>query len=39
MYIFEPLMIHSSPSFTARVRIAETSDPASGSVTAIDATA
>ncbi len=38
MYIFEPLMTHSSPSRTALVRIEATSEPASGSVTAIAAT-
>ena len=39
MYLFDPLMTHSSPSRTARVRRAATSEPASGSVTAIAATA
>ena len=35
MNILRPLMRHTSPSRTARVRIAATSDPASGSVIAI----
>ncbi len=38
MNIFEPLMTHSSPSRTARVRMPATSLPASGSVTAMDVT-
>jgi hypothetical protein len=38
MYSLLPLMIQSSPSRTARVLIAATSDPASGSVTATAAT-
>ena len=38
MKSFEPLMTHSSPSRTARVRIPATSLPASGSVTAMDVT-
>ncbi len=32
MYVFEPLMTKSSPSFVARVRMPATSEPASGSV-------
>ena len=35
MNIFVPVMRHTSPSRTARVRIAATSEPASGSVIAI----
>ena len=35
MNIFVPVMRHTSPSRTARVRIAATSEPASGSVMAI----
>jgi hypothetical protein len=38
MYIFDPLMTHSSPSRIALVRIEATSEPASGSVTAIEHT-
>jgi hypothetical protein len=36
MNILRPLMRHASPSRTACVRIAATSEPASGSVMAID---
>ena len=32
MKVFDPLMTHSSPSRTARVRIPATSEPAPGSV-------
>ena len=32
MYVLAPLITHSSPSRTARVRMPETSLPASGSV-------
>ncbi len=39
MYILLPLMTHSSPSRTARVRIEATSEPAPASVTAIEQTA
>ena len=38
MYSLAPLMTHSSPSRTARVRMPATSLPASGSVTAMDVT-
>ena len=38
IHIFEPLITHSSPSRTALVRSPATSDPASGSLTAIEHT-
>ncbi len=38
MKVFEPLITHSSPSRVARVRRPATSEPASGSVTAMAAT-
>ena len=38
IHIFDPLITHSSPSRTARVRMPATSDPASGSETAIEVT-